>query len=384
MKKDLISIILLISFMVINFIAYAASAAPIQCRMTADDYATEALLNRDYVDYNLDSLKNAENILKYNGEYILKSFYGNNLYTILSEQEDASSKNPSKEKFLSVRLQIPLNKVEENISYLRITSFKRFSYAGLSNNAKGWVKVCDEKAGSCVFEKDDISITIEKKADVFSGYIDFLNPQFDACYNAGDCSGKCMFFSPERICISKNIVEDIDNLVLSIGIANNFDDFVMSRKTEQGTYSISKLVPQNNGTIKLEDAMKEELLWLKGQDIIHITERDIAEISILSGAGKVEENRVFYGINEADSLSWTYHINEKSRIAGNDDCSEFPPQKTGITGFIAFDTKLLAKTYVLTPLIFIGFIVLLILVLFITAKIVSRRNTVRIRRVVSE
>ena len=370
--------------MIINFIAYAASAAPIQCRMTADDYATEVLLNLDYVDYNLDSLKNADNVLKYNGKYAFKSFYGNNLYTILSEQEDTSAKNPSKKKLLSVRLQIPLSKVEENISYFRITSFKRFNYADLGSNAKGWIKVCNEKADSCVFEKEDISITIERNLNVFSGYIDFLNPQFDACYNAGDCNGKCIYFSSERRCISKAVIGEIDNLVVSIGIANNFDDFVMSRKTETGTYSISKLIPENNGAIKWEDAMKDELLWLKGHDMIHITKRDIMEIAILSDAGKVWGNKVFYGVNEADSLAWTYHINEKGRIAGKYDCEEFPPKTAGITGFIAFDTKLLAKTYVLVPLIFAGFIVVVLLILFIAAKILDKKNAVRIRRAVSE
>lgn len=370
--------------MIINFIAYAVSAAPIQCRMTADDYATEVLLNRDYVDYNLDSLKNADNVLKYNGKYAFKSFYGNNLYTITSEQEDTSAKNPSKKKLLSVRLQIPLSKVEENISYFRITSFRRFNYADLDSNVKGWIKACNEKADSCVFEKEDISITIEKKDNAFSGYIYFLNPQFDACYNTGDCNGKCMYFSSERRCISRAVIEEIDNLILSIGIANNFDDFVMSRKTETGAYSISKLIPGNNGTIKWEDAMKEELLWLKGHDMIHITERDIMEIAILSGAGKVLGNKVLYGVNEAGSLAWTYHVNENSRTAGKDDCEEFPPETAGITGFIAFDTKLLNKAYVLVPLIFAGFIVLLILILFIAAKILDKKNAVRIRRVVSE
>ena len=380
-KQSILSISLLVW---VVFIISLASATPIQCRMTADDYAAEVLLNRDYVDYNIDSLKNAENILKYNGEYIFKSFYGNNLYTILSEQQNTNAENPSSEKFLSLRLQIPLDKIDENVSYFRITSFRRFNDADLNNNVHGWARVCNEKADSCVFEKDDTSITIEKKASAFSGYIDFLNPQFDLCYAAGDCYGKCIYFSPERICISKAVIEEIDNLVLSIGIAQNFDDFVKSRKTGTGTYSISKLVPQNNGTIKLGDAMKEELLWLKGHDMIHITERDVMEIAILSEAGRVEDNKVFYGINEANSLAWTYRGNGKNKIAGKDDCSEFPQQTTGITGFIAFDTKLLAEAYVLIPLIFIGFIVLLILILFVTVKIFSRRNAVRIRRVVSE
>ena len=384
MKKQ--SFLTIISILLLAWIVLAvspASAAPIQCRMTVDDYATEVLLNRDYVDYNLDSLKNAENVSMYNGGYIFKSFYGNNLYTILSEQQNTNAESPSSERFLSVRLQIPLYRIEENVSYFKITSFRRFNDADLKGNVNGWVKACNEKIDSCVSEKDDISITIEKKGDVFAGYIYFLNPNFDLCYNTGDCYGECVYFSSERRCISNAVIKEIDNFVLSIGIANNFDDFVMSRKTEQGIYSISKLVPQNNGAIKWEDAMKEELLWLRGHDMIHITERDVVEIAILSDAGRVKDNKVFYGINEADSLAWTYHSKENNRIVGEDDCSGFPQQTTGITGFIAFDTKLLAKAYVLTPLIFIGFIVLLVLILFITAKIVNKKNTVRIRRIVS-
>src|SRR3989338_663836 len=168
MKKQsflaIISIFLLVWMVSVVFIMPLASATPIQCRMTADDYATEVLLNRDYVNYNLGSLKNAENVSGYNGKYIFKSFYGNNLYTILSEQQDINAENPSGEKFLSVRLQVPLDKIEENASYFRITSFRRFNNADLNNNAKGWAKVCSEKADSCVFEKDDTSITIEKKS----------------------------------------------------------------------------------------------------------------------------------------------------------------------------------------------------------------------------
>ena len=105
-----------------------------------------------------------------------------------------------------MRLQVPLDKIEENASYFRITSFRRFNNADLNNNAKGWAKVCSEKADSCVFEKDDTSITIEKKSGAFSGYIDFLNPQFGLCYNTGDCNGKCVYFSSERRCISKAII----------------------------------------------------------------------------------------------------------------------------------------------------------------------------------
>ena len=388
MKKQslltIISIFLSAWIVSVIFIMPFASAAPMQCRMTADDYATEVLLNRDYVDYNLDSLENAENISEYNGGYILKSFYGNNLYTILSEQQDISAENPSGEKFLSVRLQVPLEKIEENVSYFKITSFRRFNYADLNNNAEGWTKACNEKDDSCVFEKEDISLTIEKKDNAFSGYIYFLNPQFGLCYNARDCYGECIYFSSEKRCIPNAVIEETNYLIGSIGIAQNFDDFVMSRKTEAGTYSISKLVPQNGGTIKWEDAMKEELLWLKGNDMIHITERDVLEIAILSDAGRVDGNKVFYGINEANSLAWTYHSNVKSRIPGEDDCSEFPPQTAGITGFIAFDTELLAKTYILVPLIFIGIIFGVIIILFVTAKIINKKNTVRIRRIVSE
>ena len=83
-------------------------------------------------------------------------------------------------------------------------------------------------------------------------------------------------------------------------------------------------------------------------------------------------------------MDWKYNINEKGRIAGKYDCEEFPPKTAGITGFIAFDTKLLAKTYVLVPLIFAGFIVVVLLILFIAAKILDKKNAVRIRRVVSE
>ncbi|HLD37390.1 MAG TPA: hypothetical protein VJA86_02280 [Candidatus Nanoarchaeia archaeon] len=366
-----IAMLILFSVISIALAAVPALGAPIQCRLTAENYAVEVFLNKDYVEYNLGSMNSSDSVLKLDNSYIFKSFYGNNLYTILSEQ--AAPGGSDAERFLSVKLQLPVKKEERNVSYLRITSFKKFENADLSAELRGWAKVCSKELDSCTFEKGKISITIEHAEDGFSGYIDFLDSDFYECSGSKDCSGECMYFMSQRACVPQFVIDEISSLVQSIGISNNFKDFTISRKTTTGSYTVYELVPEANGSIKWQDAMKDELSWLKSQDIIHITERDIAEIAILSEGGRVGAGRVYYGINEASMLAWTYSNADESRIADESDCDEFyPAGSSKMTGLSIFSIKTSGRLYMLIPIIFIALIGAAIAVLFAIAKIMDK------------
>ncbi|MEK6820434.1 MAG: hypothetical protein AABX71_01865 [Nanoarchaeota archaeon] len=363
MKKTLFTAI------VLSLLCLPLTAA---CVNPTDSFASEVVLNKPETYYNLGRFLKAENFLYEDGRYIFQSQYNKNLATILSE----ISSPVCKTNCLSVRLQIPLDEAEFKSYYLSVISSvvgKEISLKEETDNYKGWSIISGKT--SLELKKNQINILISS-LDRRSDIIIEINEKLKIC---GGCDGKCVYTAEGNKCITREMKEDIEEIMKFLGLINKFSDLFSSYRAVEAEKTIADLKPAIEPYIDWEEAMKQELVNLKAKGIIDIEDKDIEKIAWLSERGRAGHNsRIVYSEKDRE---WKYYYDtENPVLIRGVGCEEFPaknlPRK-------ALDfRKLNFSTYYLIPGMIAFFLAVIFVILyFIARKITKMKGKRRVKRI---
>jgi hypothetical protein len=341
----------------LTFISFASAS----CINTADSYASEVLLNKPGIDFNLNSLNNAQNVILSGDKYILQSSYSSSLALILEKQSSS----------LSVRLQMPVTSQEENLPYLKfsMTSNKVLNLS--ENNYNNWKISCtnDNPQSECEFTKGKTDIL----ASLVSGKYEITIETYEELSSCQGCGGRCI----STKCINQPLLEDIQSILKESDLVSSIDEIIGTyRVIGSGNSLINDLAPEKDSTIDWNAAMSQELTHLKREGIVLITDADISEIAGLATQGKAGQNsRIVYG-NKENTASWLYYYETNfPDLTKLENCNEFPSSLIP-TGMVIYSGQQISNYYLVPMVMTAGFIGLLV-ILIITARLIDKNKRKR-------
>lgn len=347
----------LVFSLIFMFSVYAA------CINTADNYATEVLLNKKDTSYNIKLLDKADNLIIKDNKYVLQSVYNSNLALILEEQLSPLSG-------LSVRLQIPVKSEEKNLPYFKFSLISSKENLSISNEEiyNGWEISCSKgnPPTQCEFNKEKTSIL----ASLISKKYEIVIETREELKDCLGCDGKCIISSQPK-CIDKKLKKDIEDILEHSGLISLTGDIFSSYKIISiGNAIVTDLTPSATTEIDWGGAMKQELERLRKESMLSIANSDIEDISKIAKQGKSGQNsRIVYGEDTEGEEKWLYYYETKFPFLTKlENCQEFSPSLVP-TGMLIFSESEISAYY-LVPIILTLSLIALLVILIIVARII--------------
>ena len=360
-----------ILFFAVLFFCFQCSFAK-GCVNSIDSFAVEVLLNKPDISYNLGKFSLAGEVIRGNffssNEYIFQSQYNKNLAVILSENSDLCRRN-----CVSVRLQIPAQTSQTKIPRFVLLSEvygKKINLTEDVANYKEWHITFF--SDSVELRKNNVRILVNPKLiNPNNEVIIEINEKLQNCEN---CDGRCVSSQYGKLCINKKLKEEIEDVLKFSGIINNFDNLFSNYKVvENSEITLTDLKPEiNPDSIDWEEALRQELVWLKNREIIDIGKEDIEKVVSLAGKGKAGHNsRIVYAENED---KWLYYYETKdAQLIQETNCEEFSPLQ--LPQNLPFFTNLSVSPYYLIPLMASVLLFLILFVLVLIARILNKKKS---------
>ncbi len=279
------------------------------CANPTDSFASEVLLNKAGVVYNLTDIKNSKNITLQNDTVIYRSHYNPEIAVILSVNKPFTEQ-------LSIKLQIPVKQVQMKFPVVNIKSVGTVDVASLNTNAAkelGWNVKVSGKAflgnvtrDSYSLEKGDIRISLMPE-----GRTSLERTEAEAVIN-------------NATVLTENARRDIEKVLVKIGFAGR-DDALQNAAVESRIQEREDLVPSVNvdaDTFNFSGAMRAELTWLRDNKVLSgLTDEDIDGIAKEAGKGTAGYNsRIVYF--EGNWLP--YRRTGQPLIKSVSSCGDFP------------------------------------------------------------
>ncbi|MBM3234568.1 hypothetical protein FJZ19_05760 [Candidatus Pacearchaeota archaeon] len=361
--KQFIFFIAIISFSLL--FVYPVSSV---CINSADDYASEIVLNKTKINYNYYNLANAKNIIKEGDKYILQSAYSQNLAVIL--EKDNSD--------LSVRIQMPVKIVKKQIPYFKFsTTLSNIKINISEKEYNGWKINCLSgiPIPQCEFDKDKTSITLSL---VSSNKYDVNIEINDELYDCGACDGVCIG-TGEKKCIYRALKNDIQDILKRAHLISVFEEMMSSyRILGTGNILIEDLEPEIQESIDWKTAMNRELEELMNQNIISLSDSDINSITQLASQGTAGNSKIIYDRDKNNYEKWIYY--SESLFSSPEklkNCNEFSVSLLP-AGKLSFEKQKIS-TYYLVPILITLFLFLLFLILIIIARLIDKKQRKKLR-----
>lgn len=257
-----------------------------QCLTPTDEYAVEVVIP------NYDARQIAKIVDRYQNTFYKATEQDPQLIALYSE-----TTNP---QGLSVRVQVPTEAVT-----VRQPSYKIVSNSvGLTKKTPlrtylGWTVSCGEV--SCVFTKP--RYTLQGELTIPEATLE-INRELEAC--TPQCSGHCFSTGVESLCLNATIESEIEPLLRLVNISRNFDQFFQSyRVVNPEGVALVDIAPRIATMANLGEVLRTELIFLRDQQTIEVSDEDIAEITQLALRGHAGNNyRIVYDTN---SSQWRYY-----------------------------------------------------------------------------
>ncbi len=293
------------------------------CFNPADSFAFEVLLNKPGISYDLSKFERARNVIV-NEEIIYRSHYSDKLAVIIREVN-----NPV--RGLSVRIQIPTERVEVNFTEILLTIESnvtpKFEEASSLLSSLGYKVLKKSKEVELLeAEKDDGKIRIS----IFGGEKSQLSVTI-------------------RGELNEKLKKELKSIAFAAGFGGEWENARIERK--EIFYEDLKPV-ESVDNFDFKEAVRVELEWLKENGIISgLSKKDIEEISKVAKAGLSGHNsRIVW----EDGWKPYYKTRNPVLLKGM-SCESFPLQKLP-KGEVTFESKEIP-----------GFDVFLLLILFLLA-----------------
>ena len=329
------------------------------CNSPTDSFASEVTLNKPGIIYDLSRLGSLNNVNFDGSSYVLQSVYSN-LATIISKDGDT----------ISIRNQIPVVTETKKIPYTEFTS----SFTGGKININrplsyynGWT--INKYSSNLELVKDEKRVSVSFS----NANYELLFQLYKRYANCDSCDGKCIYSKYGDVCIPQSDIKDISNILIYSGLITSQDQIFYNYKIIGiGERSVSDLYPQASiENIDFQEAMKQELSWLKLQGVISLDDSDIQQISILSYKGSSGNQRVVYS-NES---KWDHYYNLIQVSERELVCKDFPQSAipkslpSGITGSV------ISSPYYFVPIFTSVFLIVLLIILIVTARTICSKNS---------
>lgn len=337
-----------LGFVAVLVILLAGYVSAASCLTSSESYAVEAVLPYSHGQFSQ----------VFGDTRFVQSQYDSRLITIFRELG-----NPG---VLSVKIQIPTKQEELIEPRLEISS----EIAGASivsheeNSFGDWDIQCS--SDSCNFESDEIAISAKQNSANVLVSIEFKEalPQ---CSES--CAGTCMITSTGQKCLAKNSRDKIEGILKRYDIVDSFDQILSSYKvvgSEQ--ISVVNIVPSIEGQINFEEAMRQELVYLKKLNVISVSDLDIENVAKLSKIGQAGNYRI---VKSEVTNKWTYYDKTSNSLLTSDlDCSTYD----SIDKSFNYKAKIKAKVYYVIPAIIASAGVFILIVLAVAARIIKKRH----------
>jgi len=338
------------------------------CINPTDSFAVEILLNKPDITYNLEKFSKANNIQEIEDRIICQSQYSKNLAAILSKQEYENK------KYLSLRLQIPVETTTEKTPYFNFISSiigKKVTLTQDETNYKDWIITYSTSGKHFEFRTDRINILASELQGKYELIFE-ISGQLQTCQS---CDGKCLHSDYGNTCINSELKEDIEDMLKFAGLINNFEDVFLSYKViGKGERTITDLKPLEDVEINWKEATRQEIVWLRKNLILNISSEDIEEIVNLAERGKAGYNSKI--VFDTENNKWNYYYNtDNPLLLRAINCREFPisnlPSKP-----INFN-KIAISIYYLVPIILLLFLVVILVILIFVAKKIEKKKVRR-------
>ena len=330
-----------------------------QCLKNSDDYAVSVVTNKPGIDYNLNTLVNAKNLVFKEDKYIYQSHYDERMMVIITEVKGADAGGLGG---LNVRVQLPTITAKITMQYLELLSRTIKGTINKENiteeNLEGWVYSCDEEINpSCEFLKDNTKVSTKRDEGKYLVTIQ-ITGGVNTCEPT--CDGYCVKSGGSSTCIDKEKMESIEQLLINTGLGSSFKEIteaytiIHNGKTE---VIITKTEIEDE-SLSWNTAIKKELTWLKSVDVLRIQDSDIEEISNLALRGASgKNNRIVYAKNKKEVLEWIYYKDSLEPSIEVDKKCDAIQKSSSITGNVVFE----GGRYSLYYLIPIGIVIIIIL-----------------------
>ncbi|MEM3405822.1 MAG: hypothetical protein QW117_02535 [Candidatus Pacearchaeota archaeon] len=377
MKKIFLLIILSINLI---SLVYA------DCINSLDDYAIEILFNKQDITKDLSLLENAKNVNYINGNFIFKSSVSDNIALILKKVS-----YPFCYDCLSLRIQVPVNKTSEEVSFFEFSTVlknKSLSFnESIFNNASSWDYECF--LNFCSFYKENLFIYLDNSISNSTKINIEIYGEDIRDYN---CDGKKVYYSTGVFCINNKNKEEIENLLKNLKIIDKVDELFLNYKIENSGkkimekfypdlksdffYSLQKQNLTRNYKEDLSDIdwnliTEKEIRWIRFNNLITISNKDILEISNLAKLGYAGINkRIYYGEDDNGKKRWLYYYESKdAKLTKFNNCEDFslsiiPKEDL----FINYPKKGNINLYYLLPIIVTSILFLILIILIIIAR----------------
>jgi hypothetical protein len=367
---------LFLTIIILSQIILIPSATALACIQSSDDYATEVLLNQPAAEYNLNFLSNAKNVIFRENKYTYLSHYNDKLLVIVSEVLESEGVQPG----LSVKIQMPTISEKENAHVLQLIS-KSVKGEIIAENVssssfEGWSVDCTNERiiSECKFLMDGTSMRAYLEGNDYN--IELEISDSTQCDNS--CSGYCVRSGGSSTCITAQKRASIESVLKNSGLIRDFNEFISAYSiVRNGPTPTTTLKADFQGEVDWRKAMKEELTWLKSQDIIRLLNDDIEKVSALAMQGASgHNNRIVYAKDKLGVPGWIYYKDSVDPLIIFDkECTEFVVSP-GITGGVVFESGD-SRIYYLLPLfiIIISILVFALIVTFTRWNHERRKNT---------
>lgn len=337
------------------FIMYALTTSLTNaCITSSEEYSVETIIE----NYNLDKVKAVSQLI--DGVYIRKAEYGSTLLTLFKETDFP--------KGLSVRLQRPTEIKEIVEPRIKITSNSATGTLreNLLNNFASWTISCTETI--CTFQKQKTTISITKENNEVSVEI---NEALQDCQNV--CNGVCIDIAGGGKCIPSPQKRDIESVLRYANVSNTFEQLLENYRIAgtQEQYFID-IVPKTNTEINWQEAMKQELVFLKNNGIIQITDEDIKQISEISQEGQAGQNYRITLDNKDNSWKY-YHKTTKPVLTFERDCRPYE-----LTSGVFSDLPI--NIFYLVPISIIIISILVVMILIVISRILKNNRKKSLKR----
>lgn len=259
------------------------SGKAVACANPTDSFASEVLLNKAGVVYDLTDIKNSKNITLQNDTVIYRSHYNPEVAVVLSVNKPFN-------KQLSIKLQIPVKQVQMKLPVVNIKAVGTVDIALLNVDAAkelGWNVKVSGKAflgnvtrDSYSLEKGDISISLMPE-----GRTSLERTEAEAVIN-------------NATVLTEDARRDIEKVLVKIGFARR-EEALQNAAVESRIQEWEDLVPSVNvdaNTFNFSGAMRAELTWLRNNKVLSgLTDEDIDGIAKEAGKGTAGYNsRIVY------------------------------------------------------------------------------------------
>lgn len=338
---------LIIAGILILFLFPHVSAA--SCLTSSEEFATEVVLPH----YDLSKLNSLGQMQS--GAISYPAAYGSSLIALIKETTFPTG--------LSLRLQLPTRLQEIQKPYLKLTSYsasENTQYA-LPSFAQ-WVSSCTES--SCRFSKGSLLVSYSKERP--SETVIEFNQGLDSC--SSFCSGTCVSSTTRSLCIDATTQRDLDALVKYTHLGETIHELLTSyRISATEGLTITDVALNASLAVDWKEALKQEIVELKAQEVISLSTSDIEAIESLAARGQAGRNyRIVY---DSPTGTWMYYDRTSDAVLTEEhDCSVYAspsaqePEST------------LPDSYYLVPLVVFIASMLIIALLVVIARIIRSHS----------